>query len=59
MAHFLYGERRFVQWPDAANMGGPRHEEKAAQDEISVMSPPAGTRDRHSRKKATETGNLL
>jgi hypothetical protein len=58
MAHFLYGERRFVLWPDARNMGGPRDEEKAAQDEISVMLRPIGTLARHSRKKATETGNL-
>jgi hypothetical protein len=58
MAHFLYGERRIVRRPDARNMGGPRDDEKPAQDEISVMLRPDGTLARHSRKKATETENL-
>jgi hypothetical protein len=58
MAHFLCGERRIGRWPNARNMGGPRDEEKAAQDEISVMFPPDGAPAGHSRKKATETGNL-
>jgi hypothetical protein len=58
MAHFLYGERRIERCPDARNMGGPRDEEKAAQDEISVMFQPNRAPAGHSRKKATETGNL-
>jgi len=54
MAHFLYGERRVLQRPNACNMGGARRNAKPAQDEISVILAKRAARDPNSRKKATQ-----
>jgi hypothetical protein len=54
MAHFLYGERRVLQRPNACNMGGARPNAKRRQDEISVMLKKRALLGRDSRKKATQ-----